>query len=90
MRCKSVTGLLAEILVAEGALDDSARVRDIVPEIGDSAFATATVRQVMDMTTGVKYSENYADPKADIWLYSAAASPLPKAEDYTGPDGYWE
>ena len=90
MRCKSVTGLLAEILVAKGALDDSARVRDIVPEIGDSAFATATVRQVMDMTTGVKYSENYADPKADIWLYSAAASPLPKAEDYTGPDGYWE
>jgi hypothetical protein len=87
---KSVTGLLAEILVVEGALDDTALVRDIIPEIGDSAFATATVRQVMDMTTGVKYSEDYADPNADIWLYSAAASPLPKPEDYEGPDGYWE
>ncbi|RBI84281.1 6-aminohexanoate hydrolase [Rhodosalinus halophilus] len=87
---KSVTGLLAEILVVEGALDDTALVRDIIPEIGDSAFATATVRQVMDMTTGVKYSEDYADPNADIWLYSAAASPLPKPEDYDGPDGYWE
>ena len=87
---KSVTGLLAEILVAEGALDDTLLVRDVIPEIGDSAFATATVRQVMDMTTWVKYSENYSDPNADIWLYSAAASPLPKPEGYDGPNGYWE
>ena len=87
---KSVTGLLAEIMVAEGALDDSLLVRDVIPEIGDSAFATATVRQVMDMTTGVQYSEDYSDPNADIWLYSAAASPLPKPEGYEGPNGYWE
>jgi len=86
---KSITGLLAQILVAEGVLDDRKRVRDVIPEIGDSAFAGATVRQVMDMTTGVKYSEDYSDPNADIWLYSRAASPLPKPEGYTGPDGYW-
>ena len=86
---KSITGLLAQILVAEGVLDDKLRVRDIIPEIGNSAFASATVRQVMDMTTGVKYSEDYSDPNADIWLYSRAASPLPKPEGYTGPDGYW-
>ncbi|CUH70093.1 6-aminohexanoate-dimer hydrolase [Thalassovita autumnalis] len=44
----------------------------------------------MDMTTGVNYSEDYSDPNADIWLYSAAASPLPKAEGYEGPNGYWQ
>ena len=87
---KSVTGLLAEIMVVEGELDDTLRVSDIIPEIGDSAFATATVREVMDMTTGVRYSEDYANPNADIWLYSRAASPLPKPDDYVGPDGYWE
>ena len=87
---KSVTGLLGEILVAEGVLDDSLLVRDIIPEIGDSAFATATIRQVMDMTTGVQFSEDYSDPNADIWLYSEAASPFPKPDDYEGPDGYWE
>ncbi len=87
---KSVTGLLAEIMVAEGTLDDSLEVTQIIPEIGDSAFADATVRQVMDMTTGVKYSEDYSDPKADIWLYSAAASPMPKPADYRGPNGYWQ
>lgn len=87
---KSLTGLLAEILVAEGRLDASAKVSAIVPELADSAFGSATVRQVMDMTTALDYSEDYANPKADIWTYSAAASPLPKPADYTGPDGYFE
>ena len=86
---KSVTGLLAELLRAEGRLDDSRPVHEIIPEIAGSAFADATVRQVMDMTTGVKFSEDYADPDADIWRYSRAASPLPKPAGYDGPDGYW-
>src|SRR5690606_30854252 len=30
------------------------------------------------------------DPNADIWLYSQAASPLPKPSDYTGPNGYFD
>jgi CubicO group peptidase (beta-lactamase class C family) len=87
---KSMTGLLAEILVAEGQLDESARVTSIVPELASSAFGTATVRQVMDMTTALDYSEDYADPEADIWIYSAAASPLPKPKGYQGPNGYFE
>ena len=87
---KSLTGLLAEILVAEGRLDDKAKVSSIVPELKNSAFGSATVRQVMDMTTALDYSEDYSNPKADIWIYSAAASPLPKAKDYKGPNGYFE
>lgn len=87
---KSVTGLLAEILIAEGALDDRRLVGDIIPEVAHSAFGNATVRQVMDMTTGLRYSEDYADPEADIWKYAAAASPLPRAQGDSGPNGYWE
>jgi CubicO group peptidase (beta-lactamase class C family) len=87
---KSLTGLLAEILVVEGLLDDEAKVASIVPELRDSAFGSATVRQVMDMTTALDYSEDYADPQADVWVYSAAASPLPKPQGYEGPDGYFE
>ena len=87
---KSMTGLLAEILVAEGTLDDKALVSTIIPELADSAFADATVRQVMNMTTGLAYSEDYANPKADIWVYSAAANPMPKPADYEGPIGYYE
>jgi CubicO group peptidase (beta-lactamase class C family) len=87
---KSMTGLLAEILVAEGRLDDTANVSSIVPELASSAFGSATVRQVMNMTTALDYSEDYADPEADIWIYSAAASPLPKPKGYEGPNGYFE
>lgn len=87
---KSLTGLLAEILVAEGELDDGALVSTIVPELETSAFGNATVRQVMDMTTALAFREDYADPNAEIWAYSAAASPLPKPAGYAGPDGYYE
>ena len=87
---KSLTGLLAEILIAEGRLDENATVSTIIPELKNSGFGSATVRQVMNMTTALDYSENYSDPKADIWIYSAAGSPLPKPKDYQGPDGYFE
>ena len=87
---KSVTGLLAEILIAKDLLDDSDKMFSIIPELQGSAFGDATIRQVMDMTTSLKYSENYADPNADIWKYSAAASPLPKPAGYAGPVGYFE
>ncbi|UDL92878.1 beta-lactamase family protein [Mesorhizobium sp. PAMC28654] len=87
---KSLTGLLGEMLVADGKLDAGAKVATIVPELAKSAFGDATVRQVLDMTTGLRYSEDYADPDADVWIYSAAGNPLPKPADYTGPRTYFE
>ena len=87
---KSITGLLAEMLVVEGRLDDTVKVSLIIPELKDSGFGSATVRQVMDMTTALNYSEDYSDPKADIWAYSKAANPLPKPKGYEGPNGYFE
>lgn len=87
---KSFTGLLGEMLVAEGVLDENAKVAAIVPELAKSAFGDATVKQVLEMTTGLRYSEDYADPDADVWVYSAAGSPLPKPEGYKGPRSYFE
>ena len=87
---KSLVGLLAEILIAEGLLEETAKVSEIIPELKGSAFGSASVRQIMDMTTALAYSEDYSDLNADIWVYSAAASPLPKPEGYKGPNGYYE
>jgi len=87
---KSLTGLLGEMLVAEGTIDDKAKVVTLVPELAGSAFGDATVRQVLDMTTGLHYSEDYSDPDADVWAYSAAGSPLPKPADYQGPRSYFD
>jgi CubicO group peptidase (beta-lactamase class C family) len=85
---KSTVGILAEILIAEGRLDDTALASDYVPELIGTGFEGATVRQVMDMTTGIRFDENYDDPGADIWIYAAAGSPLPKPSTYEGPIGY--
>lgn len=87
---KSFTGTLAAILVAEGVIDENKRVAEYVPELADSAFGDATVRQVMDMTTGLHYSEEYANPNAEVWAFAAAGSPLPKPADYDGPVGYFD
>jgi CubicO group peptidase (beta-lactamase class C family) len=87
---KSITGTLASVLVADGLIDENKLVKDYVPDLTESAFGDATLRQVMDMTTGLKYSENYADPNAEVWAFSAAGNPWPKPKDYTGPVGYYE
>ena len=87
---KSVMGTLGAALVAEGRLDPNKTVAEYVPELASSAFGDATVRQVLDMTTGLKFSEDYADPKAEVWQHAAAGNPLPKPKDYTGPRSYFE
>ncbi|WP_448145670.1 serine hydrolase domain-containing protein [Pseudomonas silesiensis] len=87
---KSVVGTLGAMLIAEGLIDPSKHVADYVPELASSAFGSATVRQVLDMTTGLKYSEDYADPNAEVWAHAKAGSPLPKPKDYTGPRSYYE
>lgn len=87
---KTFVGTLAAMLAAEGKLDPGQRVDRYVPELADSAFGSATVRQVMDMTTGIRFSEDYADPDAEIWAHAAAGNPLPKPKDYTGPRSYYE
>ncbi|WP_260397228.1 serine hydrolase [Variovorax sp. KBW07] len=87
---KSVVGTLGAMLVAEGKLDAGNQVAEYVPELAKSAFGNATVRQVLDMTTGLKFSEDYADPKAEVWAHAQAGSPLPKPKDYTGPRSYYE
>ena len=78
------------MLVAEGALDEDARVSAYLPELKDSAFGDATVRQVLDMTTAQRFSEAYADPTAEIWDFARAGGILPWPPGYTGPKSLYE
>ncbi|BDI06249.1 serine hydrolase domain-containing protein [Sphaerotilus microaerophilus] len=74
---KSMVGLMAATLIAEGRLDENARVGSILPELAASAWADATVRQVLDMTDGVRFTEIYTDPTSDIFPYIASMGWIP-------------
>lgn len=87
---KSVFGTLGAMLVQEGKLNPLARVSQYIPELQHSAFGDATVRQVLDMTTGLKYSENYADPQAGVWDYARAGSMFPRPSGYSGPQTFYD
>lgn len=50
---KSVVGLVVGILADAGRIDVDAPVTDYVPEVAGSAYRGATVRQLLDMRTGV-------------------------------------
>lgn len=85
---KSFVGTIAAMLIAEGKLNERATVGSYVPELKESGFGDATVRQLLDMTLGLDYSENYEDPKAPVNEYKRAGSFLPRPPGYQGPDGY--
>ena len=87
---KTFTGTLGALLVEEGILDENKTGSDYIPELAHSAFGDATLRQILDMTTGLKYSEDYSDPNAEIWAFSAAGNPFPKPKSYTGPTNYYD
>jgi CubicO group peptidase (beta-lactamase class C family) len=82
---KSFYGTLAEMLIAEGKLDESKTVAHYLPELAASGFGDATVRQVLDMTTNLDYNEDYADAQAKIWQFAVAVGTLSPPKGYTGP-----
>ncbi|HTY71200.1 MAG TPA: serine hydrolase, partial [Actinomycetes bacterium] len=63
---KSIVGCVAGILADHGRLDTEAPVTDYVPEIKGSGYDGATVRNLLDMRTGVAFSEAYLDPEAEV------------------------
>jgi CubicO group peptidase (beta-lactamase class C family) len=61
-----------------------------IPELAGSAFADATVGQVLDMTTGLAYTEVYTDPNSDAFAFVRAAGMIPRPAGYDGPETTWD
>jgi CubicO group peptidase (beta-lactamase class C family) len=82
MSCnKSMVGTIAECLIHQGTLDESALVPNIVPELAESAWSDATVRQVLDMVIGMKFHEDYLDPDSDVWKFLRSSGMIPSGPD---------
>ena len=63
---KSLVGTVAGVLVGAGDLDPNRLVTDYVPELASSGYAGAKVRHILDMRSGIRFSENYLDPKSEV------------------------
>lgn len=66
---KSVLGLLAGILAAKGVLDPDRRVTDLVPEVKDTAYAGASIRNLLDMRAGLAFDEDYLATSGPMIAY---------------------
>ncbi len=56
---KSVVGTVAGILIGRGLIDPDAPLAHYLPELEATAYRGATVRHVLDMTSGVVFDETY-------------------------------
>ena len=85
---KSFTGMLAGILARRRLLDVNAKVTDILPELAPTAYAGATVRHLLDMTSGVRFNEDYTDPLSDMGRADVASGwkPIPPGATGDWPD----
>lgn len=63
---KSFTSTLLGAAVKDGALSLSDPVTKHLPGLRGTAYDGVTVEQVATMTSGVKWNEDYSDPKSDV------------------------
>jgi CubicO group peptidase (beta-lactamase class C family) len=64
---KSLTSTLVGMAVRDGhikSMDD--KVSDYIAEMKGSAYDDVSIRQLLTMTSGVAWNENYDDPKSDV------------------------
>lgn len=64
---KSMTSTLVGAAIRDGhikSMDD--KVTDYIPQMKGSAYDDVSVRQLLTMTSGVRWNENYGDPDSDV------------------------
>lgn len=75
---KSFVGVVAGSLVSAGELEPDRLLTDYVPALKESGYAGATVRHVLDMRSGIRFSEDYLDPDAEVRTLEEAIGWAPR------------
>lgn len=64
---KSVTAILVGAAIQDGRIKSlQTPVTDILPELKGSAYDGVSIRQLLMMSSGVRWSEDYSDPNSDV------------------------
>ena len=75
---KSIVGILVGALVGKGAINVDEQVTAYVPELARSGYRGATVRHLLDMRSGIDFSEDYLDPDSEVRLLEQAMGWAPR------------
>jgi CubicO group peptidase (beta-lactamase class C family) len=70
---KSFTSTLVGAAIRDGAiksLDD--KVSQYIPDLRGSAYDDVSVSQLLTMSSGVRWNEDYEDPKSDVAMFNNA------------------
>ena len=86
---KSVVGVLAGILADRGLLDPDEPLTSYLPELETTAYRGATVRHLLDMTSGTLFDETYTALDSHMAKLDAAAG-WKDRQDPEWPARVWE
>jgi CubicO group peptidase (beta-lactamase class C family) len=75
---KSVVGILVGALVGEGTINVEEQVTRYVSELAQSGYRGATVRHLLDMRSGIEFSEDYLDPDSGVRQLEQAVGWAPR------------
>ena len=88
---KSYLSVLMGVLVADGTIPSlDAPVTDYVPSLVDSGYDGASIRNVLQMTSGVIFNEDYFDFQSDIQRMGRTVALGGRLDDFTAsfPDRF--
>lgn len=64
---KSVVSMLVGAAIEDGYIASvDEKVTDYLPRLKGSSYDQATIRNIMQMASGVQWNEDYADPESDV------------------------
>ncbi|MBB3090854.1 serine hydrolase domain-containing protein [Nocardioides albus] len=75
---KSLVGSVAGILAGQDVLDPAKPITHYVPALDASGYRDATVRHLLDMRSGIHFSEDYLDPAAEVRVLEQAIGWAPR------------
>jgi CubicO group peptidase (beta-lactamase class C family) len=75
---KSLISMVVGALAADRTLELDRPVSAYVPELGATGYAGATIRHLLDMRSGIAFSEDYLDSGAEVRLLEQAIGWAPR------------
>ncbi len=82
---KSVTGSLTGILFRQGLVDPDSPLVSYVPELRRCGYKDARLSHALNMTSGVRFVEDYGMPNSDMTRIDIASGWRPTPDDESQP-----